>query len=130
MVNGEPYRVTALSFGSPHGAVFVDDVDDIDVASLGTALGTHKLFPHGASIVFIQVMDKKSIKARLWHKEHGGIVFTPESAGVAGTAARMLQKVSSSDISVSMNEHTVKVEWHHGDDEALLTGNASLIRTN
>jgi len=130
MVNGEPYGVTAVSFGSPHGAVFVDDVDNVDLQTLGSALGTHALFPHDASIVFVQVIDKESVKARLWHKDHGGIVFTPEAASVAGTAAKMLQKVYSGDVTVSMNENTVKVIWNQGDDEAFLTGKAGLLRTS
>ena len=29
MINGECWKVTAMSFGSPHGAVFVDDVDNV-----------------------------------------------------------------------------------------------------
>jgi len=130
MVNGEPYGVTALSFGSPHGAVFVDDVDSVDVAALGAALGTHALFPQGASIVFAQVIDKENVKARLWHRDHAGILFTPEAAAVAGTAAKMLQKVSSGDVAVSMSENTINVGWNHGDDDAVLTGKASLFRTN
>jgi len=130
MVNGEPYGVTALSFGTPHGAVFVDDVDGLDVATLGAALGTHALFPQGASIVFAQVVDKENVKARLWHRDHGGILFTPEAATVAGTAAKMLQKVSSGNVTVKMSENIVNVEWNHGDDEAVLTGKASLFRTN
>jgi diaminopimelate epimerase len=130
MVNGEPYGVTALSFGSPHGAVFVDDLDSVDVASLGSALGTHALFPQGASIVFAQVIDKENVKARLWHRDHSGIVFTPEAATVAGTAAKMLQKVSSGEVTVKMNENSVKVQWNHGDDDAILAGKAGLFRTS
>ncbi len=48
MVNGTPYGVTAMSLGSPHAAVLVDDVDSVDVPALGSALGSHVLFPKGA----------------------------------------------------------------------------------
>ena len=39
-------------------------------------------------------------------------------------------KVSSGDVTVSMNENIVKVTWNHGDDEAILTGKAGLLRTS
>ena len=114
MVNGECYRVTAMSFGTPHGAVFVDDVDKIDVPTLGFALGTHALFPKGASIVFIQVIDKENLKARLWQRGKGEASFTPEAACVAGTAARMLQKTFKDEIDVSIGRQYIQCDCGMG----------------
>ena len=111
MVDGTPYEVTALSFGTPHGAVLVDDVDSVDVPSLGHALGTHALFPMGAGIVFLQVLDGKQVKARLWRKDEGGIEFTREAACVAGTAAMMLQKIMKNQARVSMGGISACVKW-------------------
>jgi len=111
MANGKPYAVTALSFGTPHGAVVVDDVDSVDVPSLGRALGSHALFPMGASIVFLQALSASHIKARLWQRNAGETEFTREAACVAGTAAMMLQKVMQSQAEVSMGSETVRVKW-------------------
>jgi len=111
MVGGTPYQVTALSFGTPHGAVLVEDVDSVDVPSLGRALGTHALFPMGASIVFLQVLDGDQVKARLWQRDGSGIEFTREAACVAGTAAMMLQKVIKTQARVSMGDVSACVKW-------------------
>lgn len=127
MVNGEIFRVTCVSFGTPHGAVLVDDVEAIDVTQLGTSLGTHVLFPKGASIVFIQVLDKAHIKARLWHRGEGEIGFTPEAACVAMTAAKMLQKIMwESD--VLMGGNNFHVVWNVKDDNVCITGLADLVK--
>ncbi len=117
MVNGRCYKVTAMSFGTPHGAVFADDIANIDVPSVGEALGTHVLFPKGASIVFIQMTDKENLKARLWQRGEGEINFTPEAAGVAGTAAMMLQKAVGYNVNVNMGGNTYTVEWNRGGGE-------------
>lgn len=127
MVDGECYRVTALSLGSPFGSVIVEDVDKVDVAQLGSQLGTHVLFPKGASIVFIQVIDKENIKVRLWERNKGETPFTPEAACVAGTAAMMLQKVLGYTANVQMGGNTFEVKWSRGDGNVSLTGPASLV---
>ncbi len=112
--NDAVYSVTAMSFGTPHGAVFVDDVDGVDVASVGAALGAHALFPQGASIVFIQVLDRQTLKARLWQRGAGETEFTPEGACVAGTAAMMLLKTSENKVRVRMGGAVAEVEWGWG----------------
>lgn len=121
MVNGKSYGVTAMSFGSPHGAVFVENTDDVDVPSLGSALGNHALFPKGASIVFIQVLDKEHIKARLWQRGEGETPFTPEAVCVAGTAAMMLQKVLQREVHVHMGGSGFHVKWDRGGAGVHLT---------
>lgn len=121
MVNGEPYKVTALSFGSPHGAVVVDDVDNIDVSSIGSLLGTHPLFPKGASIVFIQILDGESLKARLWQYDTGESAYSPEAACVAATAAMMLHKILIDTVRVSMGCNNYIVEWDKCSANVTLT---------
>jgi len=111
MAAGAPYKVTALSFGTPHGAVFVDDVDSVDVPIVGSALGNHARFPKGASIVFVQALDRENLKARLWQRDEGEIEFTREAACVAGTAAMMLQKVLKTQARVSMGGISACVKW-------------------
>jgi len=108
MADGIPCKVTALSFGTPHGAVLVDDVDAVDVPSLGRALGTHPRFPQGASIVFLQLLGGNRVKARLW----GESTFTNEAACVAGVAAMMNQVILENKVEVLMGGRTVFVTWN------------------
>lgn len=127
IVNGECYRVTAMSLGTPHGAVFVDDVDSIDVSLLGSALGTHALFPKGASIVFIEMLDRYNLKVRLWQRGEGETPFMPEAACVAGTTAIMLHKVLEDRATIIMGNNAFQVEWDRGNSDVCLTGPAELL---
>ena len=126
VVDGKVYKVTALSFGTPHAAVIVDDVDDVNVPALGAALGTHPLFPEGASVVFIQKIENDTIKVRLWQRGAGETAFTSEAACVAGTASMMLQKIMNSKATVLMGAKTVQVEWDRVGD-ARLTDPVDLV---
>jgi len=127
MVNGDCYKLTAMSFGNAHGAVFVDDVDALDLEVIGAALGTHVLFPVGASIVFVEAAGKGDLKARLWQNEIGEIPFTPEAVSVAGTAAMMLQKVLGTSANISMGGEDFQVKWDRCGSGISLTGPASMV---
>lgn len=120
MVDGEPYNVTCVSFKTPHGVVFVDEINNIDVSSIGQSLGTHPLFPIGASIVFVQVTSNESLKARLWQKGQGEIDFTPESVCVAATATRILQKTLKDEICVAMGSSNYQVICDRNAEEVFI----------
>jgi len=126
--SGKSYCVTAMRFSTPHGSVFVDDVDGVDVSSLGAMLGTSARFPKGASIVFIQMLDKGNLKARLWLRGVGEAPFSPEAAGIAGMAAMMLQKILQSEANVIMGGHTFQVKWDRRTDNVTLTGPVELLQ--
>lgn len=128
LVQGRAYGVTCVSFGSPHGAVLVENVDSVDVPEIGTALGTHPLFPRGASIVFVQITGKSSLKARLWQRGEGEIPFTPEAACVAAAAAIMLQKITKHEAEVTLGSRQVHVSWDRAVNQVFLTGPAELLK--
>ncbi len=113
MVNGTPYGVTAMRLETPYGAVVVDDVEAVDVESLGCALSNHALFSEGANIVFIQVLDRQTLKARLFLRGEGETV-TSEAVCVAGVAAMMLQKTLGQRVRVFMGGGVSVVEWSWG----------------
>lgn len=119
MLNSVCHRVTALSFGTPHGAVFVDDIEAVDIAALGGALGTHPLFPIGASIVFAEVTGDGAIKAKLWQMGEGVKEVTPEAVCVAGVAAMMNQKTLKSVVNVTMGGNCYSVRWDRGKGVSL-----------
>ena len=127
IVNGIHYKVTCVSFGTPHGVVPVENVDEVDVQELGFALGTHTLFPEGASIVFIQPLGDDHFKARLWQRGEGETAFSPEAGGVAGIAAIILQKIWNGEATVTMGGNTFHVKWNKGADTVDITGPADLM---
>lgn len=120
MVNGTPYKVTALSFGEPHGVVVVEDIENTCVSSIGPQLGTHPLFPKGANIVFVQVLDQNSIKARVWQNGVGEVTFTEQACCAAATAVMMLHLIMMNTVKVFMGETSYTVEWDKGSDNVTL----------
>jgi|LSQX01.3.fsa_nt_gb diaminopimelate epimerase len=121
MVNGTPYKVTALSFGEPFGVVVVEDVDNLSVSSIGPQLASHPLFPLGANIVFAQVLENNCAKARVWQKNTGEVPFTPQACGAAATALMMLHKIMINTVKVYMGGSPYTVEWDKGSNNVTVT---------
>ena len=117
VINGECYGVTAMSFGAPYGAVVVDDINHASVKAIGHALSTHPLFPEGANIVFIQMLDESNLEACCFEKNTGEAVSSPEAAGVAATTAMILQKTLEHEVNVSIGKKMFQVEWDRCDGE-------------
>lgn len=115
---GKVWHVTALHLGTAFGIVLCEDISSMDITQPGAALSTHTLFPQGADILFVQVLDRKRIRVRLWQKMHGEKPCTPEAAGAAAAAAIMLQEVYSSTAVVETHGRagTFHVAWDRWDD--------------
>ena len=68
-VDGEPYSVHFVVLGVPHIAVFVDDVQAVDVKKLGRALRIHEGFaPAGTNVNFVQVVDRSTLLVRTYER--------------------------------------------------------------
>ena len=65
------FNGTAISMGNPHFVTFVDDVDALNLEELGPLFEHHKLFPEGVNTEFVQVIDKNTVKFRVWERGSG-----------------------------------------------------------
>lgn len=52
---GSDWEVTCVSMGNPHAVVFVDDVDAVDLATVGPYFENHPSFPARINTEFVQV---------------------------------------------------------------------------
>ena len=82
-VGGNVWNVTALSVGNPHAVVFVEDVDWLDLPSLGPLFENHPLFPERVNTEFVQVIDRSTLKMRVWERGSGETM----ACGTGSTAA-------------------------------------------
>jgi len=58
-----------VNTGVPHAVVFVDDVENLDITTLGRRLRHHHLFrPAGANINFVQIVDNSRMIIRTYER--------------------------------------------------------------
>lgn len=84
------YNGTAISMGNPHYVTFVEDVDKLDLPVLGPQFEHHPLFPEGVNTEFVQVIDKNTVKFRVWERGSGETYACGTGACAVAVASIML----------------------------------------
>jgi len=90
ITQNEVYNGTAISMGNPHFVIFVKDVDNYPVTELGPRIEKHNLFPEGVNVEFVQVIDKNTVKFRVWERGSGETMACGTGACAVTVAANML----------------------------------------
>ncbi|GIR63986.1 MAG: hypothetical protein CM15mP68_6520 [Pseudomonadota bacterium] len=126
-VDGIEVEVTAVSTGNPHGVVLVDNVSNLDVATLGRQLSTHSAFPYQANIGFCQVVDRGFIRlqytseggrdSRLWYWRFGRRGCSPQS------------RFGQRKVKVSLPGGKLRIHWSGPGQPITMAGGATLVYT-
>ena len=65
------FTFTCVSMGNPHAVTLVNDVEKFNVAKYGSILENDIHFPERANIEFIEIIDDRTIKMRVWERGAG-----------------------------------------------------------
>ena len=71
LVDGKEYRITCVSMGNPHAVTFVDDTDNLEIEKIGPQFENNEIFPDRINTEFIQLIDRNTIKMRVWERGSG-----------------------------------------------------------
>ncbi len=71
IVEGNPYRLTAVSIGNPHAVIFVDDLDKVPLNKIGPAIENHEAFPQKTNVHFVKIISKGEIDIITWERGAG-----------------------------------------------------------
>ena len=88
-IEDRDFALTCVSMGNPHAVIVVDDVSKFDVRRYGPPLENHQLFPKRINVEFIQVVDPKTIKMRVWERGSGETMACGTGASAAAVAANL-----------------------------------------
>jgi diaminopimelate epimerase len=80
-VDGTLYEINAVSMGNPHAVLLVDDVDHAPVADLGPLVENHPAFPARVNAGFMQVLDRSTIRLRVFERGAGETLACGTGAG-------------------------------------------------
>jgi diaminopimelate epimerase len=94
-VDDEVYKVTCLSMGNPHCVIFVDNVDESPVEYLGSLVENHQAFPKRTNVGFVQVLNTRELKVRVWERGCEETLACGTGACAAAAAANKLGKVGN-----------------------------------
>lgn len=94
-VCGQTVYLSAVSMGNPHGVVFVDSLDDTDIATLGPTLECHPMWPERANIEFVEVVSPTHLKMRVWERGSGETLACGTGACAAFAVANIVKRTAN-----------------------------------
>ncbi|MBB6715231.1 diaminopimelate epimerase [Clostridium gasigenes] len=62
------YYITCISMGNPHCVVFIDDIDNLDLKTIGPKFENHSMFPDRINTEFVEIIDENTVKMRVWER--------------------------------------------------------------
>jgi carbamoyl-phosphate synthase large subunit len=86
-IGGETYHITCVSMGNPHAVVFCDEIDNLNIGEIGPLFEYNELFPERVNTEFVKVIDRSTIKMRVWERGSGETLACGTGACAAAVAA-------------------------------------------
>lgn len=126
-VNGEAVTCTPVSVGNPHCVIFVGDIGSAPLTTSGPIIEHHDAFPGGVNVEFVQVIDKNTLRMRVW--ERGSGVTMACGTGACASAAAAVSKgycPANEKISVILDGGTLEIEVLD-DFSVIMTGPAETV---
>ena len=125
-VLGKEYRVTCVSMGNPHAVVFMDDVEDLPIETIGPAFEHHPLFPRRVNAEFVKVLDQDTVRMRVWERGTGETLAC--GTGSCATAvACVLNGLTKERVTVKLNGGELEIFWDREADLIYMTGPATHV---
>jgi len=123
-VCGKEYRMTCVSMGNPHAVVFVDDTDHFPLEQIGPHFENHVRFPRRTNTEFVQVINRKFVKMRVWERGSGETLAC--GTGCCATAvACVLNGLTDEKITVEVLGGKLEIEWDRKKNLVWMTGPAT-----
>ena len=125
-VGGTRVELAILSMGNPHAVQLVADVEAAPVATQGPLLERHKRFPQRVNAGYMQVVDRHSIRLRVFERGAGETLSCGTgacAAAVSGIARGLLQ----SPVRVQTRGGTLTIAWAGGDNAVWIKGPAKSV---
>lgn len=125
-VHQTEYRITGVSMGNPHAVVYVKRVKGIDLNRMGPEFEYHGRFPKRVNVEFAEVVDRHSIRVRVWERGAGETLACGTGA-CAAVVASVLNDLTERQVSVQLEGGELTVVWDEDDGKVYMTGPAVTV---
>jgi diaminopimelate epimerase len=126
-IREETFLITCVSMGNPHAVVFVDDLDSVDLDSLGPRFERAVEFPDRVNTHFVEVRDGHHVHMKTWERGSGATQACGTGA-CAVCVAGVLTERTARRITATLPGGNLDLEWHE-DGHVYMTGPAVEVFT-
>lgn len=123
LVDGREYEFTGISMGNPHAVLFMDEIDSLELESVGPSFESHVRFPDRTNTEFVKVIDRNHVKMRVWERGSGETMACGTGA-CAVAVASILAGYTDETVDVELLGGVLKIRWDREADRVYMTGPA------
>ena len=117
-------KITSLLMGVPHTMIFVDNLNETDIVSVGMQIEKHKAFPKGTNVNFVEVVNKYEIKVKTWERGAGSTLACG-TGSCASAVASFLNGKTGMEVTVHLTLGDMLIELIDGI--VYMTGTANHV---
>lgn len=127
LVDGNDYKVTCISMGNPHCVTFLaEDIRDMELTSIGPMFESHPRFPKRINTEFVNVIDRKTLRMRVWERGSGETLACGTGACATAVAA-ILNGLTEDKVTVELLGGKLLIEWDREKNTVYMTGPAAIV---
>jgi diaminopimelate epimerase len=109
------HNVTVVSMGDPYAVIFVRELSDALVQTIGPTMENHPGFPQRTNVAFVKATRPESVTARVWRE----VVSTGLGAAAIAVAGSLTGKTSR-QLTAHFPGGDLNVEWSSKDNHVYL----------
>jgi diaminopimelate epimerase len=125
-INHKTIRVSVVSMGNPHAVQSVDDVESAPVLADGRLIECHPRFPKRVNAGFMQVIDRRHIKLRVFERG-AGETLACGSGACAAVVTGIRRGLLDSPVKVATRGGELSIAWAGKGLPVKLTGPAVIV---
>ena len=114
LAGGEKLTIDVVNMGNPHAVTIVPDVIAADVARIGPQVESHARFPARVNAGFMQIIDDKHARLRVFERGVGETLACGTGACAAAVSG-MRRGLLSNNVKVELAGGTLQIEWKEGE---------------
>ncbi len=126
VVDGAEYRMTCVSMGNPHAVIFAEGVAELDLEKIGPKFENHERFPKRTNTEFVEILDKKTVRMRVWERGTGETLACGTGCCAVAVAC-VLNGLTEEEITVKLLGGELQIKWDREADLVYMTGPATTV---
>ena len=121
LANNQSINIDVVNMGNPHAVTIVPDVLTADVERIGPQVESHARFPARVNAGFMQIIDEKHIRLRVYERGVGETLACGTGATASAVLTAYLGKTDSK-VNVEVPGGILVIEYPEHGKEAFMTG--------
>lgn len=124
MPDGDVARLSLVGISNPHAVQVVDDLENAPVPETGRHIESHERFVRGVNAGFMQVVDRHTVRLRVYERGAGETLACGTGACAAAVAG-IRRGLLDSPVRVHMRGGVLEISWQDG--RLCMTGPATTV---